>query len=194
MLIRLTFRLLVLAALACPALPAHAGVTEFSDRAEWEAAVGAFTTIDFTGFPAFTIITDQYQDLGVTFTDGNDVTFFTPSFVNDNWGLDGNGDIHLSFERPQGWIGVDFPGDVRVLLFSGGELIHFSSFFSAGPDGVGGFAGLVSTELFDAAVILDRVDDAVFIDDLHFGVPAPGGLMLLALAGIWPRRRRRSRD
>lgn len=189
--VRLTFRLLVLAALACPALPAHAGVTEFSDRAEWEAAVGAFTTIDFTGFPAFTIITDQYQDLGVTFTDGNDVTFFTPSFVNDNWGLDGNGDIHLSFDRPQVWIGVDFPGVVRVLLFSGGELIHFSSFFSAGPDGVGGFAGLVSTELFDAAVILDPFDDAVFIDDLHFGVPAPPSLALLALGAAWFGRRRR---
>jgi len=189
--VRLTFRLLVLAALGWPALPAHAGVTEFIDRAEWEGAVGQFSTIDFTGFPAFTIITDQYQDLGVTFTDGNDVTFFTPSFVNDDWGLRGNGDIHLSFDRPQGWIGVDFPGFIRVLLFSGGELIHFSSIFAADP--VGGFGGLVSTELFDAVVILDPFDDAVFIDDLHFGVPAPGGLMLLALAGIWPRRRRRSR-
>ena len=185
------------AALTCAsALPAHAGVTEFTDRAEWEAAVGQFTTIDFTGFPEFTTITDQYQDSGVLFTDGNDsIVFNEGSFLNDGVGLRGGllDDIELSFSTPQGWIGVDFPGDVRVLLFSRGELIHFSSFFSAGPDGVGGFAGLVSTELFDAAVILDPVDDFVFIDDLHFGVPAPGGLMLLALAGIWPRRRRRSR-
>ena len=191
--IRLTFRLLVLAALACPALPAHAGVTEFTDRADWEAAVGPFSSIDFTGFPKFTIITNQYQDLGITFTDGTDAIRFSNAFPNDNRGLDGNDDIHLSFDTPQTWIGVDFPGDVRVLLFSGRELIHFSSFFTAGPDGVGGFAGLVSTELFDAALILDPADDAVFIDDLHFGVPAPGGLMLLALAGIWPRRRRRAR-
>ncbi len=169
---------------------AHGGVQEFTDKDEWIDAVGEFTTIDFTGFPEFTIITDQYQDLGVTFTDGNDVTFFTPSFVNDDWGLRGNGDIHLSFDRPQGWIGVDFPGAIRILLFSGGELIHFSSIFAADP--VGGFGGLVSSDLFDAAVILDPFDDAPFIDDLHFGVPAPGGLMLLALAGICPRRRRRS--
>ena len=189
MVIQLRFRLLVLAALACPALPTHAGVTEFIDRAEWEGAVGEFTTIDFTGFPEFTIITDQYQDLGVTFTDGNDVTFFTPSFVNDDWGLVGNGDIHLSFERPQVWIGVDFPGSIRVLLFSGGELIHFSSIFAADP--VGGFGGLVSSELFDAAVILDPFDDLVFIDDLHFGVPAPPSLALLALGAAWFGRRRR---
>ena len=183
-----------IAAVTCTfAVQAQAGVTEFSDRAEWEGAVGQFTTIDFTGFPKFTIITDQYQDLGITFTDGTDAIRFSLNvFPNDNWGLDGNDDIHLSFATPLGWIGVDLPGVVRVLLFSGGELIHFSSIFTAGPDGVGGFGGLVSTELFDAAVILDPFD-AVFIDDLHFGVPAPGGLMLLALAAIWPRRRRRSR-
>ena len=186
-----------IAAVTCTfAVQAQAGVTEFSDRAEWEAAVGQFTTIDFTGFPEFTIITDQYQDSGVLFTDGNDsIVFNEGSFLNDGVGLRGGlfDDIELSFSTPQGWIGVDFPGGVRVLLFSGGELIHFSSIFSAGPDGVGGFGGLVSTELFDAVVILDPFDDLVFIDDLHFGVPAPGGLMLLALAGIWPRRRRRSR-
>ncbi len=62
------------AALTCAsALPAHAGVTEFTDRAEWETAVGAFTTVNFTGFPEFTVITDQYADLGVFFTDANDV-------------------------------------------------------------------------------------------------------------------------
>ena len=184
------------AVLTCTsALPAHAGVIEFTDKAEWEGAVGAFTTIDFTGFSEFTIITDQYQDSGVLFIDGNDSVAFNDAFLNDGVGLRGGllDDIELSFSTPQGWIGVDFPGDVRVLLFSRGELIHFSSFFSAGPNGVGGFAGLVSTELFEAAVILDPVDDFVFIDDLYFGVPAPGGLVLLALAGIWPRRRRRSR-
>ena len=187
MVIRLTFRLLVLAALACPALPAHAGVTEFIDRAEWEGAVGQFSTIDFTGFPKFAIITDQYQHLGVTFTDGTDRIRFSNAFPNDNWGLGGNGDIHLSFDRPQVWIGVDFPGAIRVLLFSGGELIHFSSIFAAHP--VGGFGGLVSTELFDAVVILDPFD-AVSIDDLHFGVPAPSALPLIALLGGWLARRR----
>ena len=176
------------------AVPAHAGLIEFTDRAEWEAAVGSFTTIDFTGFPEFTLITTQYQDLGVTFTDGDDFTRFNPSaFVNDGWGLNGGigGDIDLSFETPQRWIAVDFPGEMRLFLFSGGKLIYFSSVFSAGADGIGGFGGLVSSEPFDAAVILDPIDDFVFIDDLHFGVPAPAGLWLLTLAGLWHARRRR---
>ena len=181
-----------MAALACPALPAHAGVTEFTDRAEWEAAAGQFSSIDFTGFPKFTIITDQYQGLGVTFSDGTDAIRFSNAFPNDNWGLDGNDDIHLSFERPQAWIGVDFPGFLRIFLFSADELIHVSSVF-AEPGGVGGFGGLLSSEPFDSAILTDPGDDAVFIDDLHFGVPSPAGLMLFALVGIWPRRRRRSR-
>ena len=176
--------------------PAHAGVIEFTDRAEWEAAVGSFTTIDFTGFPEFTIITTQYQDLGVTFTDGDDSTTFIPSaFLNDGWGLFGgfDGDIDLSFETPQRWIAVDFPGDVRIFLFSGGELIHFGT-FSAGPDGSGGFGGLVSSQPFDSVALLDPIDDFVFIDDLHFGVPAPASIGILALAGIWHSRRRRRQN
>ncbi len=175
--------------------PAHAGVIEFTDRAEWEAAVGSFTTIDFTGFPEFTIITTQYQDLGVTFTDGDDFTRFIPSaFVNDGWGLNGGigGDIDLSFETPQRWIAVDYPGVVRIFLFSGGELIHFGT-FSAGPDGSGGFGGLVSSQPFDSVALLDPIDDFVFIDDLHFGVPAPASIWILAVAGIWHGCRRRCR-
>jgi len=187
------FRLLVMA-IACTAGQVHAGVIEFTDKAEWEAAGGAFTTIDFTGFPEFTLITDQYQDLGVTFTDGNDVTRFMPfAFPNDSWGLKGNGEIHLSFATPQSWIGLDFPGFLRIFLFSNDKLVFFSSIF-APPGGIGGFGGLVSNELFDSAILTDPGDDLVFIDDLHFGVPAPGALWVFALAGIWKRSRRRVRD
>ncbi len=172
--------------------PVHAGVLEFTDRAEWEAAAGRFATTDFTGF-GVTIITDQYQDLGVLFTDGNDASRFSPgTFLNDDWGLNGNGEIHLSFDTPQSWIAVDFPGFLRILLFSGDKLIYFSSIF-AEPGGVGGFGGLVSSELFDSAILTDPGDDLVFIDDLHFGVPAPGTLSLLAVAAFWHSRRRERR-
>ena len=164
------------------------GVVEFFDKEEWEAAVGQFTTIGFTGFPQGTFITDQYADLGILFTDGTDTIFFTPSFINDSWGLAGNGDINLSFTTPQAWIGVDFPGFLSIELFSAGKLIHTAEFGSAG---VGNFGGLISSKLFDAAVLSDRLDDAVFIDDLHFGVPAPGALWLLGVAALLPRRRRR---
>ncbi len=195
MIIRLTFRLLVLAALAWPAIPAHAGVTEFTDRAEWEAAVGAFTTVNFTGFPEFTVITDQYADLGVFFTDANDVIRLSDNlFPTDGAGLGGGAfdDIELSFDAPQLWIALEYPGDVRFELFDGGQLIFTSSDNFPGG-GVGFFAGLASTEFFDAVIISDPTDNAVVIDNLFFGVPAPASIGILALAGIWHGRRRRSR-
>ena len=59
-------------------------VAEFFDRDEWIAAVGQFTTADFTGFPHGMFVTDQYSDLGVQFTDGNDSIFVNENaFPND---------------------------------------------------------------------------------------------------------------
>ncbi len=178
------------AALTCASvLPAHAGVTEFTDMAEWEAAVGVFTTIDFTGWPEFTIITDQYQDLGVLFSDGNDTILFSNAFQNDGVGLGGTvDDIELSFDAPQLWIAVNYPGNIQLELFRNNKLIHVSSVFS---DILGDFAGLLSTEPFDVALISDPSDDAVFIDDLHFGVPAPPTLAVLAFGAVVTCRRRR---
>ena len=169
--------------------PAHGGVQEFTDKDEWIAAVGQFTTIGFTGFEIGTFITNQYADLGILFTDGNDSIQFSPTaFPNDEWGLDGNGDIAVAFDTPQLWIGVDFPGFMRLELYDEGRLIYRSSNFL--PGGVGNFAGLLSNDLFDAAVLIDPAGEAE-IDDLHFGVPAPGTLALLALGAICAPRRRR---
>ena len=123
-------RLLILAVflLAGAALPggsAHGGVMLFDNRDEWAAALGNnVTTVDFVGFPGGTLITDQYSDLGVLFTDGNDRIFFTPSFPNDGVGLDGNGNITAAFETLQFGFAVDFPGTIRYSLFRDGELVH----------------------------------------------------------------------
>ena len=155
--------------------PTSADVQEFTDKDEWIDAVGAFTTIDFTGFPAGTWITDQYADFGILFTDGDDWIHNTCSYVNDCWGLVGGGSnnqITLAFDTPQLWIGVDYPGAMKFELFSEGRLIYTSSDF--GVNGTGHFAGLLSTSLFDGAVLSDWVDGFVSIDDLHFGAPAPG--------------------
>ncbi|MCH8150742.1 MAG: hypothetical protein IH830_00030 [Planctomycetes bacterium] len=166
-------------------------VEEFTDKAEWISAVGRFTTIGFTGFPDGTFITDQYADLGVLFVGGNENIFLNDfAFPNDGAGLDDGGftPIAVSFDTPQAWIAVDFPGLIQFELFSGGNLIYTSSEFGIG--GVGKFAGLVSTELFDLAVMSDRSGVDVVIDDLHFGVPAPSVLALLALGGLYSARRR----
>ena len=165
-------------------------VEEFTDKDEWIAAVGQFTTIGFTGFPHGTFISDQYADLGILFTDGADVILCCSkdTFPEDGAGLDGNQQIDLLFDTPQAYIAVDFPGDVQFDLFSGGILFH-SSVFIAG--GFGNFGGLISSRLFDAVVISDPVFGDVFIDDLHFGVPAPPALALLALASLFCARSRR---
>ena len=83
---------------------------------------------------------------------------------------------------------MDFPGFLTIELFSAGKLIHTAEFGSAG---VGNFGGLISSKLFDAALLIDPLGRDAEIDDLHFGVPAPGALWLIAVAALLPRRRRR---
>ncbi len=169
---------------------AYGGVMEFTDKDAWIAAVGEFTTIDFTGFPDGTFITNQYAHLGVLFTDGNDSIDVSGAHVNDGFGLDGNPSMHLSFDSPQLWLAVDYPGSVQIDLFSGNIPLH-SSVFIAG--GAGNFGGVISIELFDTVVISDPVFGDVFIDDLHFGVPTPGTFWLLGSVLILRAARRRSR-
>ena len=166
--------------------PASADVLEFTDKDEWIDAVGKFTTIDFTGFPEGTFITDQYADLGVLFTDGNDTIQEWGGYI-DGHGLRGSDTMTLAFDSPEAYIGVDFPGDMQIDLFAAGRLIYSAVFIAGGK---GNFAGLVSTELFDSALLSDPSVGSVFIDDLHFGVPAPGTLPLLALGALTQRRRR----
>ncbi len=171
----------------------HGDFVEFTDKASWIETVGVFSTIDFTGFPNDTFITDQYASLGVLFTDGDDniVCCGGDSFPNDLAGLDGNARINLLFLTPQNWIAADYPGALRFELFYQDELIYTSSDF--GFSGPGHFAGLVSSQPFDRAVLIDWFDEIqVGLDDLHFGAPAPGTLALLALFGLCPHRRRRT--
>ncbi len=122
------------------------------------------------------------------FTDGNDSIVAIGAFP-DGFGLDGNPSMHLSFDSPMLWFAVDHPGNVQIDLFIGEQLIHSALFFGGG---VGFFAGLLSTQLFDTAVISDPIVPDAFIDDLHFGVPSPGVIAFLALGGLHHRRRRDS--
>jgi hypothetical protein len=177
---------------------AEADVVEYENAVAWHSAVGSFTTIGFDEVAQGTIITEQYADLGVHFTDGTDVAIGPgcETFPQDCWGLKGHifalpDEIHLTFDTPQKWIGIHFPGGANIELYRNGEHIYSSTIL--GTFEIDNFGGLVSTIGFDEAVIWDSADGVVFIDDLHFGVPAPSALPLLALAGvIGTRTRRRS--
>ncbi len=166
----------------------YADVTEYEDKFNWEAVVGEFTTIDFTDYPSNTVITDQYLDQGILFTDGDDI-IAVGSYFNDSRGLHGDGIITVVFIEPMNWIGVDYPGAVKYELFNDGQLLYASSDF--GEYGAGHFAGLVSSVQFDKVILSDWVDGYVAIDDLHFGafVPGAGSGILLIFYGVFGRRR-----
>ncbi len=147
------------------AAPARGDFVEYTNRADWVAAVGPFATIHFNEVPNHTFILDEYADLGVIFTDGNDQINFNPTYVNDSWGIDGNGDINLVFDTPRFWMAIDHPNGNRFVLFRRGQLVY------EGPwhvGGMGSFAGIVATEPFDAVAILGPKGGQVEIDDLHF--------------------------
>jgi hypothetical protein len=172
---------------------ARAEMSLLFDFAQWQSQAGSVTTIDFTGFPQFTIITNQYSDLGVIFTQGNDFVHNDPSqFPLDGWGLDGNNNstIAMTFTTPQYAFATHF-GSIQYQLFSNGQLIYQSP-----PMGVGVslFAGVISTVPFDSVVLFDPLDTiSVQIDNLYFapGIPAPPAFMLLGAAGLCVHRRRR---
>ena len=162
---------------------AHGDVLEIVDKDDWIVAVGPSTTVDFSSYPEFTVITDQYADLGVVFADGDDTIYVNEGlFLNDDVGLDGNGDIVVVFDSPQFWIGADHPGYLRIQLLRDGELLYASDDW--GPGGTGNFLGLISTQFFDAAILIKGGGEAE-IDDLHFGPPVcPADLDVDALVGV----------
>jgi hypothetical protein len=168
----------------------QADVVEFDDKAAWEAAVGDYTTIDFTGYEWGTLITDQYEDQGVLFTDCkcyiNGETY--QLYPNDGWGLKDLERIHIEFVEPQHWIAVEFPGSLKIELFFNGNSLYHSAYLGGG--GSGFFGGLVSDQLFDEVVIYDP-QGTVTIDDLHFGVPTPGSVIVLLVGITMSSQRRR---
>jgi hypothetical protein len=175
---------LVTAALLVAA-PARAAFTEYTDPVEWQNAVGDYETITFTEFPVDTLLGDQYSDLGVHFTDGNDYIYQAAAFDSDMRGVDGNGNITLAFDTPQQWIAVDYPGFIQIELYKDAALLYQSSIFVHES-----FAGLLSAQAFDTAVLIDPAGEAE-IDNLYFGVPAPSGLAVFgAFLALGGRRRR----
>lgn len=183
--------LLFICSVSC-AQQACAAVEIFFDFTEWQNALTSVTTIGFTGFPDGTGITNQYEQEGVVFAP-------PPSFVlngfdtfpNDGAGLHGSSfsdQIVANFLEPQYGIAFHFPGTLQIQLSFQNQFVFLSD--ELGGAGIGHFVGFVLDTPFDGAVVTDPLS-VVVIDDLHFGVPAPGVLPLLALAEVMGKRRSR---
>jgi hypothetical protein len=117
---------------------ADAGVVEYhNNKAEWEAAVGSFTTIDFTGFIfGQPIPYDYYSDLGFTFLNTN-WAWHTTAFPNDGEGvISANGGSRFRFDQPRYALAVDHPGSHHYLLYYQNALIHTTGEFLAPGGGV----------------------------------------------------------
>lgn len=177
----------------------HAAVVEYgtTERDQWFNDVGGITsvsTVDFTGYPDFTPISDQWAHQGIHFlgfTVAVGESFL--GFPNDGWGVRGEPDINVSFDVPMRWIGADFPGDTIIQLFDDNQLIYTSNILGSG--GAGFFGGLISDQPFDRARFFREDTNAEFLDDLHFGppiaVPAPGSIAVIGCVLCMARRRRR---
>jgi hypothetical protein len=184
------------AAFACEALASVTLYQGSTGLSAWSAASGSFTTIDFTGYPQGTLITTQYEELGVTFTssDPDFVLFGETVFLSDGVGLNGLSVVELTFSQPSHAFAYHHPGRQYLMLFWQGNEIYSSPIL--GGSGVGFFDGLTSTLPFDQVRILrlpEPLGGNVSIDNIYFStVPGPSGAALLALAGLIGPGRRRS--
>jgi hypothetical protein len=170
-------------------VPAYSSVTEFTNKNAWQSAAGSFTTITFQEVPVGTVVTDQYDFLGIQFTPGQVAE--SSIYVNDNVGLVNGVPISFTFDQPRQSVAFDYPGSLQIKLFSAGELIYTSSIFGVG--GLGFFAGISSTQSFDTVMFSHGFGPPADVDDLHFGatVPAPASAILLIGLAACGRRRRR---
>jgi hypothetical protein len=177
-------------------LPANANVTVMTNPQQWQSAVSSYNTLTFTDLPHQTVVTTQYSQLGITFTDGNDLTHVSPSFPSDGHGLHstqatGFANITMSFVGPTYWLAFDFIGGVQIELFQSGNLIYTSNMYIAD---VTPFVGLISTDPFDLALAHDWTDPTVAVDNIHFGPPIPAPSALFAMCiGLLTRVSRRRR-
>lgn len=165
----------LIGACAVAAISAHASaqLTEFTDQAAFLAASGPMTEIDFSEFPVGTVLTNQFAPLEINFTDADDTIFSNVAFLN-GVGLQGSGDIVVSYSTPRFAVGCSYPGGLRLELFNGNIPVGVSQDF--GGAGTGFFGGVVSVQPFDRLVISDWVDSFVFIGTLLVeSTPAPVG-------------------
>ncbi len=186
----------LIAAIVCPAIAPAGIIYSSTNKEEWSSFVnGQFTTIGFT--EVFQeIVTEQYADLGVHFTDGDDYGVMQNNFL-DGFGIKGHffngGTITVEFDSPQMWVAANALGTLRISLYLQDAFLASKSTVIPGVGNK--FSGVVSDVMFDKIIFEDVPQGGLpVIDDLHFGgpIPAPGVLaVFFGKVGLRTGRRRR---
>jgi len=169
---------------------AAAGVVISNNFDEWSAQTGSFTTIDFIGLEHGTPLTSQYEVFGVTFTNSKAWSSMG-LFPQDGFGMK---ELDINDPAPQIYFATPItavafhktPATNAFLFYLGDEVI-------SGPLNLGGgFVGLTFESPIDRIVVSGGLG-TISIDNIYFGapIPAPGVLVVAAIAGLLPVRRRR---
>jgi len=177
---------------------ADGGFTVFQgDGAAWFQATPPFSEVTFADLPLNMLVTEQYAGLGVHFTDtdGNWVLGPTPTYPQDEFGLNGNVSVELTFDAPMWSFASFFPGKAKFAFFHG-DLPMFTSELLGGS-GTNFFAGFTTDLAFDRVLIVGGPPDIfgnpdkVFFDDFYFSsVPAPARLSGFSVLLLSSRRRK----
>lgn len=209
----MTIAALGAAAVATPALAG--GLTIYTDRASWEAALGGASAIveDFNSTALQVISDGQTLDTGLiqitrdgSANGGDGALAISPGSLFGNFDgtnhLDGetgaapHEDVIIGFNGQNifafgaDWVSP-FSGD-GIVLRVGEEIISLESITGFNS----GFLGFVSdSDTFSSVTIAGNPDDITFqelwqADNVSYAVPAPGALALLGMAGLVGRRRR----
>ena len=202
------------------ATPALATVTTFSGTdtpAQWLAAVGGpVTSITFDGLADGTVVTNQFADQGVVFTQSGVVSNATTPSVASYLVCQGNAPADQPIQATDGFrasfsttmhalsMSAFSPsGAVMITLYSSGNVVwsgvlgpNYNPSDSAYPLP---FCGLVTDQGFDAVWVAPTPNNGfpgigsnfLVTDTLSFSVvPGPGAMGCAAVAALWGRRRR----
>ncbi|MFK7961719.1 MAG: hypothetical protein AB8G96_14480 [Phycisphaerales bacterium] len=172
----------------------RADFVAYSDFDEWITEIGdEFNTIGFDEFDELpqTILTDQYQDLGVIFDEEQFVATASSSIFQDGWGgrtLFPQNSLRVNLTEPMKSFGFLAPATALVRFFFEGELLWN---FPASGDMRWGFT---SDEYFDEVHIAIGGGGVHATDDIYLPpIPGPAGLALMIAGGAFGSRRRRER-
>ena len=167
-------RTLLALSLLLPSL-AQGQITSFDQESAWLAAAGPAVYESFYPGIDGLIITDQFEDEGALFTDGDEQLVLQAIF-HDFRGVKGNGNITIEFTEARRAFAVEYVYAMEIELYSGPNFLGTSQAFQAGS--VWDFGGVVSDQPFDRIVLRDWMDDFIYIDSVYFTEATPLGVNL----------------